>query len=119
MGAFRAFLLTTCFFGEKEKSGTTPVLVVKDDDTESIFPNVVPEKGANEFTIDQINNDVDLMGHTSILFKTNEPSMLAIQEQVKGRRPRKTVLEMLFVANPKLIGLLNMQTSLWHHKLGQ
>ena len=69
------------------------ILVVKDDHTESVFANVVPSKGVNEYTVNQIIEDIDSIGHTSILFKTdNEPSMLAIQDNVKQKRSHKTVL---------------------------
>ncbi len=82
------------FMGEKETIGTTPILVVKDDTQKSIFANVVPEKGVNEFTVQQVVGDIDLTGFTDILFKTdNEPSMTAIQEEVKKRRPHRTILE--------------------------
>ena len=54
------------FMGEKDTSGTTPILVVKDDDTLSVFPDVVPEKGPNEFALTQIVEDIDMMGHTEI-----------------------------------------------------
>ena len=82
------------YMGSSEVEGTTPILVVKDDHTESVFANVVPSKGVNEYTVKQIVEDIDSTGHTSILFKTdNEPTVLAIQEQVKSRRPHKTVLE--------------------------
>ena len=47
VGCIPCVLADYMFLGEKEKSVTTPVLVVKDDDTESVFPNVVPKKGAN------------------------------------------------------------------------
>ena len=54
----------------------------------------MPEKGANDYTVNQIIKDIDMDGHTDVLFKTdNEPSMIAIQQQVKNRRPHKTVCE--------------------------
>ena len=60
----------------------------------SVFPNVVPEKGANEFVVAQIVNDIDLMGYTEIIFKTdNESSIVALQQTVKQKRQHKIVLE--------------------------
>ena len=82
------------YMGSSDVEGTTLILVVKDDHTESVFVNVVPSKGANEFTVNQIVEDIDNTGHTSILFKTdNEPSMVAVQNSVKQKRSHKTVLE--------------------------
>jgi hypothetical protein len=97
------------FMGEKDTSGTTLILVVKDDDTKSYFPNVVPEKGVNAFVVEQVTKDIDLMGHTEILFKTdNEPSIVAVQHQVKANRPHKTVLENSVKGKSKLMVLLQM-----------
>ncbi len=82
------------FMGEETTTGTTPILVLKDDKQESVFANVVPDKGANEFTIRQTAEDIDLTGFADIVFTTdNEPAMLAIQQQVKQTRSHKTVLE--------------------------
>ena len=82
------------FVGDKDLEGTTQILSVKDSKSKSVFANVVPKKGAIDFTIDEIVSDIDLLGYTDIMFKTdNEPSMTAIQDAVKRRRPHKTVLE--------------------------
>ena len=69
------------FLGASDADECTPILVVKDDKTESVFANVVPCKGVNEFVIDTIMEDIDTMGHTEITLKTdNEPSMTAVQD---------------------------------------
>ena len=82
------------FMGTASSEDNTPILVVKDDVQEAIFANVVPTKGVNDFAIGCILDDIDTMGHTEIIFKTdNAPSIVAVQEEVKGKRSHKTVLE--------------------------
>ena len=82
------------FMGIASSEDNTPILVVKDDVQEAIFANVVPTKGVNDFAIGCILDDIDTMGHTEIIFKTdNAPSIVAVQEEVKGKRSHKTVLE--------------------------
>jgi hypothetical protein len=56
------------FMGEETTTGTTPILVLKDDKQESVCANVVPEKGANEFTVKQTVEDIDLTGFADIVF---------------------------------------------------
>ena len=79
---------------EETTEGTTPILNLKDDQPQNVFSNVVPEKGANDFVVKQIIQDIDSTGMTDIIFKTdNEQSMLAIQHRVKQMRSHRTVLE--------------------------
>ena len=82
------------YMGSNGADDVTPILVVKDDQIESVFSDVVLAKCVNDFVVDQIVEDINSTGHTSILFKTeNEPSMQAIQNKVKEIRPHKFVLE--------------------------
>lgn len=93
------------FMGASDSDDCTPILVVMDDKTESVFANVVPSKGFNDFVIDIIMEDIDMMGHTEIILKAdNEPSTLAVQDQVKAKRPHKTILEIPLGITPSPMG---------------
>lgn len=80
------------FLGEESIDGTTPILVY--DTQKSVFANVVPEKGANDFVVQQIVHDIEPTGFTDVIFKTdNEPAMHYLQKAVKSARSHKTNLE--------------------------
>ena len=93
-GCLPCFSADYAFLGEESTDGTTPILVLKDDTQKSVFANVVPEKGANDFVVQQIVHDIELTGFTDVIFKTdNEPAMHNLQKAVKSARSHKTNLE--------------------------
>ena len=64
------------FMGDSQEDGTIPILTMKDNVGKSIFADIVPEKGAIDFTIDQIVDNIDLLGYTDIIFKTDNEAVV-------------------------------------------
>ena len=82
------------FMGEGETDGTTPILTLKDDDQKSAFANVVPSRGVNDFTQNQILEDIDTTGITDIIFRTDSESpIVAAHDVIKASRSHKTILK--------------------------
>ena len=81
--------------GNEEPSGST-VLVIRDRDTKSTYSHMVHAKGpGNGWIVDRIVEDIEGLGHTDIILKTDgEAAIKSLQAEVKQRRsPYKTVLE--------------------------
>ena len=73
---------------KSETDGKRPILAVCDSRTRAIFAHDMKEKGANEETIRQIEEDIKNMGYEgmSIIIKGDqEPSVIAIQEAIARR----------------------------------
>ena len=81
----------------KDVEGKTPILVVVDSKTKAVFAHDMEEKGANEATMEQLENDIKELGYhgSDIIIKGDqEPSIVAIQELIARRRSAgNTVLE--------------------------
>ena len=93
--------------GEKETDGTTPILTLKDDHQKSIFANVVPRKGVDEFTVKQILEDIDMTGITDCIFKTDsETPIVAVQKEIKSSRSHKTIFENSFKGHSQSNGFI-------------
>ena len=80
------------FMAEEKTDGTTPILTFKDDDQKSVFATVVPSKAVNDFTQNQILEDIDTTGITDIIFKTDiESPSVAVLNDIKASRSHKTI----------------------------
>ena len=67
---------------------------MNDDKQYSVFADVVPHKGVHNFATKQILEDIDTTGLTGIIFKNdNELALVAVRNEVKANRSRKTVPE--------------------------
>ena len=72
-----------------ETEGKRPILAVCDSRTRAIFAHDMKEKGANEDTLKQLEDDIKNLGYEgiSIIIKGDqEPSIMAIQEALSRRR---------------------------------
>ena len=95
------------FMGEGETDGTTPILTLKDDEQYSVFANVVPNKGVNDFTQNQLLEDIDTTGITDLIFKTDSESpIVAVQDVIKASRSHKTILENSIKGQSKTNGFI-------------
>ena len=85
-----------CFFGarnriseaEVEQRGDSPVLVMHDGVTKSIFAHLISEKGVDfpscEEVVKMIVKDLDTLGYHRVVFRSdNEPSILSLLRAVK------------------------------------
>ena len=84
-----------CFMGDGEEEETLVIQVARDIDSKSIFAHAVPRKGlSHEHGADQLCRDIEYLGYRDIILKTdNEPAMRTLQEEIKGRRRERTILE--------------------------
>ena len=81
-------------------------LTLKDDDQKSVFANVVPSEGVNDFIQNQTVEDIDITGITDIIFKTDpESPFVAVQNDIKASRSHKTILENSVKGQSKTNGL--------------
>ena len=69
--------------GEVEQRGDSPVLVMHDGVTKSIFDHLIPAKGVDlpscEKVVQMIVRDLDTFGHHRVVFRCdNEPSILSL-----------------------------------------
>ena len=84
--------------GESEEKGM-PILVVKDSrdvdcGTGMIFARVVPRKGAHQYAIKRLAGDIEMLGHSELVLKSDgEPAITALKEAVKRERGERIVLE--------------------------
>ena len=85
-----------CFLGAKnrasevevEQRGDSPVLVMHDSVTKSIFAHLIPAKGVDfpccEKVVKMIVNDLDTLGYRKVVFRCdNEPAILSLLRAVK------------------------------------
>ena len=72
------------------EEGYIKVLVVRDSESKALFGHVVPRKGVDEqgFAVAQITADVEWLGYTKVMLKTdNESAILKLlQESLRELR---------------------------------
>ena len=86
----------SCFLGAKnrasevevEQHGDSPVLVMHDSVTKSIFAHLIPAKGVDfpscEKVVKMIVKDLDTLGYRKVVFRCdNEPAILSLLRAVK------------------------------------
>ena len=71
---------------EAEREGQTPILVIKDTLSKSLFAHACPRKGAEESVVKRIIADLESLGYKRVLVRTDsEPAILALWDAVKAR----------------------------------
>ena len=69
---------------EAEREGQTPILVIKDTLSKSLFAHACPRKGAEESVVKRIIADLESLGDKRILVRTDgEPAILDLWTRVK------------------------------------
>ena len=78
--------------GERDK--LQPMLVMKYRKSGTIKAHLVEEKGANNYAIKRLGQDIAFLGHKKIIFKSNNtPAILARKAAIKRERPEETLME--------------------------
>ena len=96
---------------EDEEVGM-PILVSKDlihksCGTGMISARVVPQKGLHAYAVKQLSQDLENLGHSSLIFKSDgEPSIVALKTAVKNERSERIVLETSPVKESKSNGAI-------------
>ena len=61
-----------------------PIIVTRDRKSKIVTAHVVEEKGANEYAVKRLSQDLKLTGYRKIIFKSdNEPAIIALKQGVK------------------------------------
>ena len=69
-----------------EKEGQTPIIVLKDTHSKTIYAHACPCKGAHEAVVTRLVGDLDAMGYKRVLVRTDgEPAILDLWAKVKER----------------------------------
>ena len=70
---------------EAERDGQTPVIMLKDSNSKSIFAHACPRKGADDRVAMKICADLDALGYRRVLVRTDgEPALLDLWRKVKA-----------------------------------
>ena len=77
-----------CFLGQSEDTETAPVFVLRDHRPRVTFAHVVHGKSTirsvySQYLTKAVVADFNALGHKKIIFKTDQPAMVALQESVK------------------------------------
>ena len=59
------------YMGKEEEEGTVPMLCIKDSHSKVVFDMAVTEKGVNTYVVNRIIQCLDLLGHNSIILKSD------------------------------------------------
>ena len=69
---------------EAEREGQTPILVIKDTLSKSLFAHACPRKGAEESVVKRVIADLESLGYKRVLVRTDgEPAILDLWARVK------------------------------------
>ena len=69
-----------------EREGQTPIIVLKDTRSKSIYAHACPCKGAHEAVVKRVVEDLDALGYKRILVRTDgEPAILDLWRKVKEK----------------------------------
>jgi hypothetical protein len=61
-----------------------PILVTRDRKSKIVIAHVIEEKGANEYAVKRLSQDLKLTGYRKIIFKSdNEPAIIALKQGVE------------------------------------
>ncbi len=77
------------------------IIVIHDSKTKAIIAHSVPRKGINNgWIVEQINEDINNLGHSKIIVKCDqEPSIIQIQKGIAEIRSHETVPEVTLVGS--------------------
>ena len=80
-------------FGHDEDDDKVTALIVKDETTGWVAAHRCDCKGASDsWVVDQVKDDIDAMGHTAIVLKTDgEPAIVQVQQRIKELRVHETI----------------------------
>ena len=68
--------------GEEE---VMPMLVMHDRDTKMKFAHIVPNKGVHPYAVARVTKDLELLGHTELILKSDgEPAIVSLKQAVKN-----------------------------------
>ena len=81
--------------------------IAKDVGTKMFFAHVVPKKGLMvDHGVTKLMKDIDRLGHKKSCFKSvGEPSLFAIQEEVRSLRTNETLLDNSLEGNSRSNGI--------------
>ena len=69
-----------------EREGQTPILVIKDTMSKSLFAHACPRKGADDAVVTRVIADLDSLGYNKVLVRTDgEPAILDLWSAVKAK----------------------------------
>ena len=69
---------------QAEKEGQTPIIVLKDTKSKSLFAHVCPRKGAHDAVVTRLVADLNTLGYNRVLVRTDgEPAILDLWAKVK------------------------------------
>ena len=79
---------------DKAEEESMPMLVIHDRDTKMKFAHIVPNKGVHPYAVARVAKDLELLGHTEIILKSDgEPAMISLKQAVKNEIAGITVTE--------------------------
>ena len=67
VGAIPCISVDYMFMGVKEVEDTTPILTAHDNESKTSFADVVPQKGAIDFTVDKVVRNIDTLGYADVI----------------------------------------------------
>ena len=86
--------------GDAEAEGESrgmPMIVLYDSESKYIAAEIVPEKGANEYSVRRMAQIVNRLGYRRVILKSDqEPAIIALKSAVK----RELELEVSFEESP-------------------
>ena len=82
--------------GQEDEDGSqNPILVVEDDTSKAVMAHMLPRKGADEYAVERLKQDLGLLGYKRIVLKSDqEPAILALKAEVKRTSDIEIVPEM-------------------------
>ena len=73
--------------GVDDEEALMPIIVMFDCHTGYVAANLVPKKGAIEFTIKRMIQDLDILGYKKLILKSDqEPAIIALKQAIKRER---------------------------------
>ena len=83
------------FMGAEGEEDTIAIQVAKDRRSRAVFAHVVPRKGVTHtHGAEELIKDLEKLGYDEVILKSDgEPALRAVQEEVRRRRGRTTILE--------------------------
>ena len=95
-------------FGHDEDDDKITAIILKDEETEMTHAHKCDRKEASDGrVIEQINKDIDVMGHPEVIFKMDgEPAIVQVQKRVQEPRSKRTIQHNPLAYNPQSNGCI-------------
>ena len=72
------------WWSQETFQGEMPILIIKDSESKIVSANVMPKKGATEYTIKNTMQELNLLGYKRIIWRSDqEPALKALRDAVK------------------------------------